>query len=966
MRHHHSPGIRGQLMWFLCCICLFLLALVWFLSTQLLEPLYTKHIEKQLTTQAESITAELDKAIANGEALSAWSFGHLTVNTAFFDRLATQLYASGSLNSFCVDISDTTMRTIYKIENQSYCNLHETLLSDSANNDMIVSTAVAMRKKCRTTGGFVQTLNPPRLSGSAQLLVGRNTSGGEYTVLVTTSLVHVAEAGKVLSTVLPMAAALIFAFAMTAAWLFSEWFTKPLRQLSSAARQMAMGNYAVQVDTRRSDELGDLARDFNHMASEVQHSSQMQRDLLANVSHDLRTPLTLIKGYAETVRDITGDDKAHRDEQMNIIVDETDRLTALVSSVMELSKVTSGADKCERVHFDMGQLCDEVSERYDAICAQNGWQLQLELPAVLGADGIVPFAHLVAQLAHIKVHALAFVGTAGHLAQLHHAGDQCGQAVGLVHDNVHLLIAVGLVVAGNVAHRLGIALDKGQRGAQVVGDVGQQVALHLRRMLHLACHVVEVPGQIAQLIAAAGIHLHGIVAHGHLAGSAGKLAQRLCEPLTEQPCRRHGKGKDQRRCHGQHGAQHLAGFSHMHKAGSDQNGVLAAGGVAPYQQLCRAGEPRRIQGLHKAAGGAAFLAHGHSGGNDHIVVGGIREQRFVQVAVGLVLDLIDRAHGGIGNIHTEAVQRTAGVQLGGKPVKKRGVDRKMAKRPCRKGFAVCNSLVQLGGDAFCLSGQLFFNVLGVQRFQQLGGQKPHQCQQEQTDTTQKPHQLAADAGGVMVPHESSAPLSARCVGVEFVADAPHGSNVAAALAQMAPQHFDMGIHGAVLAKVVVVPHLLQDLFTAEGDALVGSKEHQQVELLGGQGHLLAGNAHRVAGRVDGQLTKGHGVGGSGGLGHGAVQHGLDAGYQLTGREGLDNVVVGTALQAGQLVVFLAAGGQDDDRRVDVAGAHLPQAGHTVHERHHQVQNDQIEGSAGKLGQRSCAVSGLFTDITGIL
>ena len=54
MRHRHSPGIRGQLMWFLCCICLFLLALVWFLSTQLLEPLYTKHIEKQLTTQAEN------------------------------------------------------------------------------------------------------------------------------------------------------------------------------------------------------------------------------------------------------------------------------------------------------------------------------------------------------------------------------------------------------------------------------------------------------------------------------------------------------------------------------------------------------------------------------------------------------------------------------------------------------------------------------------------------------------------------------------------------------------------------------------------------------------------------------------------------------------------------------------------------------------------------------------------------
>ena len=375
-----SLGIRGQLMWFLCFICLFLLGLFWFLSTQLLEPLYTKHIETQLINQADSIVTRLDAALAEGDELSSWSFGQLYVNSNFFDKLTQELYTNSPLGSFCVDISDTTLHTVYKIENLAYCNLHGTYLSDSSNNDKIIATALAMRRKCRSLGSFVQTLNPPRLSGSAQLLVGRVTEDGSYTVLVTTSLVHVAEAGKVLSTLLPLAAALIFVFAMSAAWLFSEWFTKPLRQLSRAARQMAMGNYAVQVSSNRRDELGDLAQDFNHMAEEVQRTAQMQRDLLANVSHDLRTPLTLIKGYAETVRDLTGDDKAHRDEQMNIIVDEADRLTALVSSVMELSKVTSGADKCERVHFDMGQLCDEVSERYDAICAQNGWQLKLELP----------------------------------------------------------------------------------------------------------------------------------------------------------------------------------------------------------------------------------------------------------------------------------------------------------------------------------------------------------------------------------------------------------------------------------------------------------------------------------------------------------------------------------------------------------------------------------------------------------
>ena len=138
-------GIRGQLMFFLCFICLFLLVLFWILSTQLLEPLYTRHIERQLTTQAENVVSQLDDALAEGTALSSWSFGRLYVNTGFFDKLAIDLYSKGALSSFCVDISDSTLRQIYKIENQSYCNLHETYLSDASSNE-VVNTAIAMRK----------------------------------------------------------------------------------------------------------------------------------------------------------------------------------------------------------------------------------------------------------------------------------------------------------------------------------------------------------------------------------------------------------------------------------------------------------------------------------------------------------------------------------------------------------------------------------------------------------------------------------------------------------------------------------------------------------------------------------------------------------------------------------------------------------------------------------------------------
>ena len=285
-------GIRGQLMGFLCFICLLLVGLFWFLSTQLLEPLYTTHIQKQLTEQAEAIVARMDEAIGKGETLSYWAFGsRLYVNNTFFNALRDDIFELGGMSSFCIDISDTTLRQIFKVDNLSYCNLHRTRPTDTADEQTAYTTARAMRQLCRESGGtVVRKINPPTPSGSVQLMVGRMTSDGNYTVLVTTSLMHVAEAGKVLSTVLPLAAALIFAFSMSAAWLFSEWFTKPLRALSGAARQVAQGNYAVHVDSVRNDELGDLAQEFNHMAKEVQHASQMQRalhNLLGNAMHHI-------------------------------------------------------------------------------------------------------------------------------------------------------------------------------------------------------------------------------------------------------------------------------------------------------------------------------------------------------------------------------------------------------------------------------------------------------------------------------------------------------------------------------------------------------------------------------------------------------------------------------------------------------------------------------------------------------
>lgn len=380
-------SIRTQLMLFLCAMSLFLLGFVWFLTSRMLQPQYNEHIYNKLNAQLNTLVGMMDSAIADGQTLSSRWWNELVLNAEFWGQGGTLDTAirSGQLavSSFCVDISDSTLRNIVLVENLYPCLMHEGTYNSfgaAAQSSRDSTVAIRLRQECFKGGRLYKVISTS--SGTRQMVVGRTTADGAYVVLLSANLAQVGEASTVLMQILPAIACGLFVTAMLAAWLFSRWFTQPLTRLSAAARRMAKGDYTVRVDSAgRSDELGELARDFNYMAREVQNAAQLQRELLANVSHDLRTPLTLIKGYAETVRDLTGDDKQKRDEQMNIVIDETDRLSTLVNSVMELSKVSSGAEKCERVRFDMGQLCEEVAERYDAVCAQNGWTLRLELPA---------------------------------------------------------------------------------------------------------------------------------------------------------------------------------------------------------------------------------------------------------------------------------------------------------------------------------------------------------------------------------------------------------------------------------------------------------------------------------------------------------------------------------------------------------------------------------------------------------
>lgn len=381
----HFFSLRYRLMLFLCLASAFVLMLVWIFVTQFMQPLYNHYIYKHLLNQVNTVVSIIESST---EPISTRTLPILDakVSSSFEASLLSAIQSRKlDASNTCFDLADSTLQHVTGFENLYPCLLHEASFTTSINGKTSVwngSVVESLRATVLSQGFVKKELVVDKNASTRQMAVGRVAKNGDetYSVIFCTSLARIDEAGVVLGQLMPWIFLCLMAFSIVASWLFSRWFTKPLTKLSHATRQLAEGDYSVRVNVPETDEIGLLAADFNHMAGEVSHAAQLQRDLLANVSHDLRTPLTLIRGYAETVRDLTGDDPDKRTAQLDVIVDETDRLSGLVNSVMELSKMSSGTDKPEKVRFDLSQLCEEVAQRYEAVCAQNGYTLTLELP----------------------------------------------------------------------------------------------------------------------------------------------------------------------------------------------------------------------------------------------------------------------------------------------------------------------------------------------------------------------------------------------------------------------------------------------------------------------------------------------------------------------------------------------------------------------------------------------------------
>lgn len=154
-----------------------------------------------------------------------------------------------------------------------------------------------------------------------------------------------------------------------AVWM-SRFIAKPIEDINRSSKELARGNYEVSFNGRGYREITELSDTLNVTAQALGRVDRLRKDLVANVSHDLRTPLTMIIGYGEVMRDIPGENTP---ENIQIIVDEAQRLSLLVDDLLNLSQVEAGVRRMEKSRFNLTEEIRKTLSRYQKLVEQQGY-----------------------------------------------------------------------------------------------------------------------------------------------------------------------------------------------------------------------------------------------------------------------------------------------------------------------------------------------------------------------------------------------------------------------------------------------------------------------------------------------------------------------------------------------------------------------------------------------------------------
>ncbi len=191
--------------------------------------------------------------------------------------------------------------------------------------------------------------------------------------------------GQVLATVLFLVGIgiLVVFFVAVSSFSFLRSILTPVKKIGDTARKIAQGDFAVRIEKSRDDEIGVLCDTINEMASELGAADRMKNDFISSVSHELRTPLTAIKGWAETLKDVAGEDRETFERGMGVIIRESERLSGIVEELLDFSRMQSGRMTLSLEKIDILAELGEAVYMFSERALSEGKFLLYEEPEML-------------------------------------------------------------------------------------------------------------------------------------------------------------------------------------------------------------------------------------------------------------------------------------------------------------------------------------------------------------------------------------------------------------------------------------------------------------------------------------------------------------------------------------------------------------------------------------------------------
>ena len=210
----------------------------------------------------------------------------------------------------------------------------------------------------------------------------------DQTIILYSALEDISGATVILKSQLIYIVLIMIILAIAISYFISKKITDPILNISPKAKLLGEGKYDVTFKKNGIAEIDELAETLNNAGKELSRIDELRRDLMANVSHDLKTPLTMIKAYSEMIKDISYKDKKKLDEHVNIIISETDRLNVLVNDILELSKLQNDPTTLNLEEYDLIEEIKNIISKYAIIKETEKYIFATEMPAkaIIKAD----------------------------------------------------------------------------------------------------------------------------------------------------------------------------------------------------------------------------------------------------------------------------------------------------------------------------------------------------------------------------------------------------------------------------------------------------------------------------------------------------------------------------------------------------------------------------------------------------